>query len=113
MVPMAGLAAVICVGIAVDFSGQVHAEQQLRDTAGFCAREGSQVITVSARSTNQAIEQADSCLNRHHISGVVTVEGTTLAIEVRGDYTTQILSIISVDTLETRARVSTEILSTR
>ena len=55
MVPFASLAAIICVGIGVDFSGQILAEQDARDMASFCARQGVQEANADTLSDLGAI----------------------------------------------------------
>jgi len=113
MVPLASLAVLLSVGIAVDFSGHTHSEQDIRDIAHHCAREGAHVTTVSARSDQQAVDQAERCLNHHQVPGTVTITGSTLLVEVEGEYATRLLSLIGVNTLPTRGQGSVDIVTSR
>ena len=113
MVPVASLAALISIGIGVDFSGQVIAEQQLRDQAAYCARDGAQLATLKVASTSPAVSRAYECLARIGVSGTVTLVGTTLVVTVSGTYSTKLLTIIAIDRLPLRGTASMEILPGR
>jgi len=113
MVPLASLAALICVGIGVDFSGQTIAEQNLRDQAAYCARMGGQASTVGATNTAQAINAAYQCLSTGGLSGTVGFDGTSITVEVRDTYRTKLLTIVAIDELPVRGRASSDILQGR
>jgi len=113
MVPLASLAALICVGIGVDFSGQTIAEQDLRDQASHCAREGAVQATTGAQSTSEAISIAYQCLATQGLTGTVSLAETMLVVEVTGVYKTKLLSIVTIDKLPLRGYASTNILQDR
>jgi hypothetical protein len=113
MVPMASLAALLCVGLGVDFSGQTLAEQQLRDQAGYCAREGSNQITMGATSTVLAVAQAQNCLARTGTIGTVFLSGRNLVVEVRGSYDTKLLSILMINRLPLKGTATMQIMQGR
>ena len=113
MVPMAALAALICVGIGVDFSGQTIAEQQLRDQAAHCAREGATQATLGAKSTATAVNLAYQCLSRDGLNGTVTLSGMTLTVDLSGTYETKLLTTIAINSLPIRGISSAEILQGR
>jgi len=113
MVPLASLAALICVGIGVDFSGQAIAEQNLRDQAAYCARQGGQASTLGAINTAQAIDIAYQCLSSHGLSGTVGFDGTSITVDVRDTYPTKLLTIVAIDELPVHGWASSEILQGR
>ena len=113
MVPLASLAALICVGIGVDFSGQTIAEQNLRDQAAYCARQGSQASTLGGTNTAQAIDIAYQCLSAQGLSGNVGFNGTAITVEVAGTYHTKLLTIIAINDLKVRGVASSDILQGR
>jgi len=109
MVPLASLAALICVGIGVDFSGQAIAEQDLRDQAAYCAREGAQGVALGAANTAQAVDFAYQCLSNQGLSGKVTLEGGLITVTLTGVYPTKLLTIISIDELPVRGTASSSV----
>ena len=113
MVPLASLAALICVGIGVDFSGQTIAEQNLRDQAAYCARQAGQASTLGATNTAHAIDVAYQCLSSQGLSGTATFDGTSITIEVRDNYQTRLLTIVAINDLPVRAVASSGILQGR
>lgn len=111
MVPLASLAALIAVGIGVDFSGQVRAEQALRDTASQCARVGAGQISVGGLpGAGQSMPSAQTCLAHMGLEGVVVADGGSIAVIIRGTYTTTILGIIGIKQLPLKAEASATIL---
>jgi hypothetical protein len=100
MAPVAALAALICVGIGVDFSGQALMEQALRDDAAHCAR---QVSTQMAAPTTPGHESAAAavrqCLSQLGLTGKIEVDGATLTVTVDGRYATRLLSVVAIDNL--------------
>jgi len=113
MVPLASLAALICVGIGVDFSGQTIAEQNLRDQAAYCARVGSQASNLGAVNTAQAIDVTYQCLSTHGLSGTVGFSGTSITVDVQGTYRTKLLTIVAIDELPVHGWASSDILQGR
>ena len=113
MVPLMSVAALICVGIGVDFSGQTIAEQELRDQAAHCAREGAARATLGATNTSQAVTIANQCLSTQGLEGTATLEGASLVVEAKGTYTTKLLTIISITQLPLHGTASTQITQSR
>ncbi|MDR0284716.1 MAG: hypothetical protein LBI33_07480 [Propionibacteriaceae bacterium] len=106
MIPVASLAALICVGIGVDFSGQVAAEQVLRDQASHCARAGATAATLGANSEFLALAGAETCLSEGVLVGTARLDGRVLTVELTGTYPTKLLSIIAIDRLPLRGAAS-------
>jgi len=113
MTPLASLAALICVGIGVDFSGQALAEQDLRDRAGHCARESAQGVPLGAITALNAVASAYQCLSAQGMTGTVQLVDDTLVIRTSGTYRTKILTIIAIDQLPIRGTASAVVLQGR
>lgn len=105
---LAAAAMILCVGIAVDLGGHVHAQQRARDLATQAARTaGEQVATgPSVRGqnptvdTNAAKQAAAGYLARAGVTGTVQVQaGNTLVVTVTDSYTPIFLSSLGVGTL--------------
>ena len=96
MVPLASLAALICVGIGVDFSGQTIAEQILRDQVAGCARSSADWVSMTGAPAAVAMTSANQCLSDHGLGGIVDYSNEWLIVSVNGIYKTRILSIINV-----------------
>jgi hypothetical protein len=110
MVPLASLAALIAMGIGVDFSGQVRAEQELRDVASQCARVGAGQVSVGgAPGPGSALSAAQSCLVALGVEGTVSVTGSSLGVSLRGQYSTAILGIIGIADLPLKAEAAATI----
>jgi hypothetical protein len=104
MAPVASLAAIICVGIGVDFSGQTQLEQDLRDTAAYCARTSTGDVAMGVRADSHSIGAAAyQCLSDQGLSGTVSVQDNQVSVEVQTTYPTRLLSIIAIDHLPVRA----------
>ena len=103
MAPVAALAALICVGIGVDFAGQTMAEQDLRDQVAACARSSADWASMAATPSIDAVGSAYQCLLNYGISGTVVHEDDSLTVHANGTYQTQLLSIVGVFELPTRA----------
>jgi Flp pilus assembly protein TadG len=110
MVPLASLAALICVGIAVDFSGRTQAEQNIRDIAAHCARVGAQEVDISGIPGNAAINVTYQCLTDQGVTGKVYTNGDTVSVIVEDTYTTRILSIILINELPIKGTGSSAII---
>jgi hypothetical protein len=99
MVPLASLAALICVGIGVDFSGQTIAEQDLRDQLTTCAKIGAEAAQVADRPLEVARTVANQCLSERGLTGSIEVNPAKITVTSSGDYTTKLLSILGLSHL--------------
>ena len=96
---------IVLVGVAVDLTGQVRAQQQAHAIAQQAARNGGQQIEAAGgvRGTSAhanlalAVNSAQAHLSNSGVSGVVTVEGGTRIVVTANDtYQTKFLSIIGI-----------------
>ncbi len=95
-----GLALLICAGIAVDLTGQVQAEQELRDQAYSCARQGAHYATIDfSPSTSTALMEARTCIDAIGVTADVIIQSDRLVVTASGTYTTRLLSIILIKEL--------------
>lgn len=99
MVPLAALAALLCVGIAVDLGGQTMAEQDLRDIAAHCAREGAAEAVLGGANSQVALEVANQCLGTSGLTGTTTLAGDSLIVTLTSTYNTKLLTLIGIGTL--------------
>ena len=97
MVPGAALAVLIAMGVGVDFTGQVQAEQALRDVAGQCARQGATQISLN-HLANQvaALGAAQACLDRLGVTGRVGLVGGVITVTAEASYETKLLCLIGL-----------------
>ena len=105
---LAALALVLCVGIAVDLGGQVHAQQRARDIAAQAARTAGEEVAAAQAVRGQsptidvaaAKRAASAYLAQAGVSGTVTVRsGNVLDVTVTDTYTPMFLTSIGVGTL--------------
>jgi Flp pilus assembly protein TadG len=109
---LASFVMIVLVGVAVDLSGQVYAQQHARDIAAQAARTAGQQIDASLgvrgigaqTNTAEAIAAATSYIAAAGLEGdtSVTGGGTTITVRVVDTYETKFLSIIGL----TRFRVT-------
>lgn len=99
---------IVLVGVAVDLTGQVRAQQQTHAIAQQAARTGGQQIETAGgvRGTGAqtnlalAVNSAQAHLSNSGVSGVVTVEGGARVTVIANDtYQTKFLSIIGIGSL--------------
>ena len=109
MVPLASLAALICVGIGVDFSGQTIAEQALRDQVSSCTRSSADWAAMTAAPAHSAVAAAYQCLSDHGLSGTASFADNRLTVTSSGVYQTKLLSIVAISQLPTRATSSADV----
>lgn len=104
----ATFAMIILVGLVVDLSGQVHAQQHVRDVAAQAARAGGQQLQTptavrgDAATANPATAAAAATafLAAAGVSGHAWVQGgNTVVVTTTGSYSTIFLSIIGIDRL--------------
>ena len=102
----ASLVMIILVGLVVDLSGQVHAQQRARDIAAQAARVGGQQILAGPAIRGQGVQvdtgaakaAARSYLAASGVSGSVTIEGGhTLLVATTDTYQTAFLGIIGLN----------------
>lgn len=117
---LASFVMIVCVGVAVDLSGQVYAQQHARDIAAQAARTAGQQIDASrgvrgiAAQTNtaQAIAAAKSYIAAAGMEGDATVTGggTTITVSVVDTYETKFLSIIGLTRLRVTGSAETRVV---
>lgn len=100
---------VVLVGLAVDLSGQVHAQQHARNVAAQAARVGGQEInapagvrgTAANANTALAVNAAQAHLSAAGLNGMVSVEGggTRLVVTTSDVYNTKFLGIIGIGSM--------------
>lgn len=106
---------IICVGIGVDATGRVAAEQDVRQIAQQAARAGAQQVRLGSGAeppqlNDAAARQAATAyLAASSWKGEVTVSGTTVIVRVTGgEYRTKFLSIIGINSLAVSAESSAD-----
>ncbi|HEX7395984.1 MAG TPA: TadE family protein [Propionibacteriaceae bacterium] len=117
---LASVVMIVLVGVAVDLSGQVYAQQHARDIAAQAARTAGQQIDASlgvrgigARTnTAQAIAAATSYIAAAGMEGdaSVTGGGTTITVSVVDTYETKFLSIIGLTSLRVTGSAETRVV---
>ena len=103
------LTMMLCVGLAVDLSGHVHAKQRAQAIAAEAARAGGQQLQASvAVRGDAAVVDASAAITtaKTYLAAVPDVTGTvTLAsggrvqVATQAVYATKILSMIGITTL--------------
>jgi Flp pilus assembly protein TadG len=115
---LASFVMVVLVGVAVDLSGQVYAQQHARDMAAQAARTAGQQIDaaqgvrgISAQTnTAQAIAAAKSYIAAAGLTGDASVTGTTITVTVSDTYETKFLSIIGLQSLRVTGTAQTRVV---
>lgn len=105
---LASMVMILLVGLAVDFTGQVQAQQRARDLAAQAARIGGQQITAADAMAGQvranpaaAVHAAKTYLKAADVTGDVAVRdaGTRLIVNTTAYYDTKFLGIIGLSRL--------------
>jgi Flp pilus assembly protein TadG len=106
---LASVVMVVLVGVAVDLTGQVHAQQRAYDVAAQAARTAGQQVDaaegvrgISARTNpGQALAAVRAYIEAAGMSGEasITAGGTSIEVTVSDTYETTFLSIIGISTL--------------
>lgn len=105
---LAAVAMVLCVGIAVDLGGHVHAQQRAYNLAAQAARTAGEEVAAGPAvrglaptvDTAAAKQAASTYLARAGVTGTVQVQaGNTLVVTVTDSYQPMFLSSIGVGTL--------------
>jgi len=117
---LASFVMIVLVGVAVDLSGQVYAQQHARDIAAQAARTAGQPIDASRgvrgigaqTNTAQAIAAAKSYIAAAGMEGDATVTGggTTITVSVVNTYETKFLSIIGLTSLRVTGSAETRVV---
>jgi Flp pilus assembly protein TadG len=117
---LASFVMIVLVGVAVDLSGQVYAQQHARDIAAQAARTAGQQIDASRgvrgigaqTNTAQAIAAAKSYIAAAGMEGDATVTGggTTITVSVVDTYETKFLSIIGLTRLRVTGSAETRVV---
>jgi Flp pilus assembly protein TadG len=117
---LASFVMIVLVGVAVDLSGQVYAQQHARDVAAQAARTAGQQIDaargvrgVGAQTdTTQAIAAAKAYIAAAGMSGDATITGggTTITVTVADTYETKFLSIIGLQSLRVTGSAETRVV---
>jgi Flp pilus assembly protein TadG len=117
---LASFAMIVLVGLAVDLSGQVYAQQHATDIARQAARVAGQEVdqaqaihgTTAHANTAQAVAAARAYLASSGLDGTVTVTdgGTAVQVTTRATYPTKFLSIIGIQRLEVSGSSSAQVV---
>lgn len=117
---LASFVMIVLVGVAVDLSGQVYAQQHARDIAAQAARTAGQQIDASLgvrgigaqTNTAQAIAAAKSYIAAAGMEGGATITGggTTITVSVADTYETKFLSIIGLPSLRVTGSAETRVV---
>jgi len=117
---LASFVMIVLVGVAVDLSGKVYAQQHARDIAAQAARTAGQQIDASRgvrgigaqTNTAQAIAAAKSYIAAAGMEGDATVTGggTTITVSVVDTYETKFLSIIGLTSLRVTGSAETRVV---
>ena len=117
---LASFVMIVLVGVAVDLSGQVYAQQHARDIAAQAARTAGQQINASQgvrgigaqTNTAQAIAAATSYIAAAGMEGdaSITGGGTTITVRVVDTYETKFLSIIGLTRLRVTGSAETRVV---
>ena len=103
---LGSIAMILAVGVAVDLTGQVHAQQHARDVAYQAARAGGQQLDndLAVRGLEakadpyQAASAARTYLAAADVSGTVYVRGgDTVVVETTDTYQTKFLSMVGLN----------------
>jgi Flp pilus assembly protein TadG len=117
---LASFVMIVLVGVAVDLSGQVYAQQHARDVAAQAARTAGQQIDASLgvrgigaqTNTAQAIAAAKSYITAAGMEGDarITGGGTAITVTVADTYETKFLSIIGLTSLRVTGSAETRVV---
>lgn len=105
---------ILTLGIGIDFSGQVAAQQDARNVAAQAARVGGQQVAFEDGGQRpkpdiaKGVTAARAFLASSEYTGIVRIEGTQIVVAVEGTYRTVFLSVIGIDTLPVRANATAD-----
>ncbi|MBI4901019.1 MAG: pilus assembly protein [Actinobacteria bacterium] len=117
---LASFVMVVLVGLAVDLSGQVYAQQHAHDVAASAARTAGQQIDAAsgvrglsaAASPAEAVAAARTYVSASGMVGdaTITAGGTTVTVTAQATYTTRFLGVIGIDRLVVTARAEVRVV---
>ena len=102
---LASFVMIVLVGLTVDLTGQVHAQQRARDIAAQAARAGGEQVNAAPAirglsatvNASQAVNAARAYLASSGMEGSVNLSnGTTLTVSTSDTYQTKFLSIVGL-----------------
>jgi uncharacterized membrane protein len=110
----------ICVGIALDLGGQVHAQQHARGVAAQAARAGGQQLDGTAVTgaypsiaIGQARVAAQTYLAASGVDGTVTITGgDTVHVSVTDTYHPRFLGLVGLGTLTVGGDATAQVVRT-
>lgn len=116
---LAAAAMILCVGLAVDLGGHVHAQQRVRDLAAQAARTAGEEIAAAPAVRGQtptvdavaARAAASRYLARAGVTGTVHLTaGTTLTVTVTDTYTPLVLTVIGIGPLRVSGQATARLV---
>ena len=117
---LASFVMIVLVGVAVDLSGQVYAQQHARDVAAQAARTAGQQIDpvqgvrgLGARTdATAAVAAAKAYIASSGLAGDAKVSGSgsTITVSVTDTYETVFLSIIGLPSLRVTGTAETRVV---
>ncbi|MGV8848172.1 MAG: pilus assembly protein TadG-related protein [Propionibacteriaceae bacterium] len=117
---LASFAMIVLVGLAVDLSGQVYAQQHATNIAAQAARAAGQQVDqaqamhgAAARTdTTRAVAAARAFLASSGLEGSVTVSdgGSGVTVTTRAVYRTKFLSVIGIQSLQVTGSSDSEVV---
>lgn len=105
---VASLVMVLCIGLAVDLGGHVHAQQRAHQIAAQAARTAGEEIAAHQAIRGQtptvdraaAKQAANTYLNRAGVTGTVTLlPDNHIQVRVADNYQTVFLNLIGINNL--------------
>lgn len=105
---LTAVALILCLGIAVDLAGHVHAQQRAHQLAAQAARTAGEEVAAAQAirgqtptvDTTAAQRAAATYLTRAGVTGTVTIQaGNILHVRVTDTYTPLFLDSLGVGTL--------------
>ena len=117
---LASFAMVVLVGLAVDLSGQVYAQQRAHDVAVSAARTAGQQVDAAAAvrglaaqtNTVAAVGAARTYVATAGMSAdaAVTGGGTTITVTVHAAYATKFLAVMGIHELPVTAHAEVRVV---
>ena len=110
---------IVLVGLAVDLSGQVHAQQRARDVAAQAARAGGQEVQAAPAiegrylgiDTAAARTAAEQYLAAADVHGKVSISNeNTITVNVTTTYSPTFLSLIGMGQLDVTGTASARLV---